>query len=160
MRIGVVSLGCAKNRVDTEEMLALLTQAGYELTDQAGEAEVLVVNTCGFITSAKEESIDTIFEMAQHKETGKCRALVVTGCLAQRYGQELLEEIPQIDVLSGVDQYDSLAGAIELALKKGERSLNTKRTKAFLHCGRVLTTPSYSAYILNNAKAFTLKYAG
>ena len=86
MRVGVVSLGCAKNRVDTEEMLSLLSQEGYELTEKAEDAEVLVVNTCGFITSAKEESIDAIFEMAQYKQTGKCRALVVTGCLAQRYG--------------------------------------------------------------------------
>ena len=94
MRVGVVSLGCAKNRVDTEEMLSLLSQEGYELTEKAEDAEVLVVNTCGFITSAKEESIDAIFEMAQYKQTGKCRALVVTGCLAQRYGEDLMREIP------------------------------------------------------------------
>ncbi|NLC32869.1 MAG: 30S ribosomal protein S12 methylthiotransferase RimO [Clostridiales bacterium] len=147
MRVGVVSLGCAKNRVDTEEMLSLLSQEGYELTDKAEEAEVLVINTCGFITSAKEESIDAIFEMAQHKQTGKCRALVVTGCLAQRYGEDLMREIPQIDVLSGVTQYDTLAQAIDLALQKGERQINTQRKKAFLHCGRVLTTPNHTAYI-------------
>ena len=147
MKLGVVSLGCAKNRVDTEEMLSLLTQEGYTLTDRAEEAEVLVINTCGFITSAKEESIDAIFEMAQHKETGKCRALVVTGCLAQRYGDDLMREIPQIDVLSGVTQYDTLAGAIRSALERGERAQNTERNNAFLHCGRVLTTPGYSAYI-------------
>ena len=145
MRVGVVSLGCAKNRVDTEEMLSLLSQEGYELTDKAEDAEVLVVNTCGFITSAKEESIDAIFEMAQYKETGKCRALVVTGCLAQRYGEDLMREIPQIDVLSGVTQYDTLAEAIGIALEKGERRMNTERKTAFLHCGRVLTTPKYTA---------------
>ena len=147
MRVGVVSLGCAKNRVDTEEMLSLLSQEGYELTDKAEDAEVLVVNTCGFITSAKEESIDAIFEMAQYKETGKCRALVVTGCLAQRYGEDLMREIPQIDVLSGVTQYDTLAEAIGIALEKGERRMNTERKTAFLHCGRVLTTPKYTAYV-------------
>ncbi len=147
MKIGVVSLGCAKNRVDTEEMLSLLSLEGYELTDRARDAEVLIVNTCGFITSAKEESIDAIFEMAQYKRTGKCRALVVTGCLAQRYGQELMDEIPQIDVLTGVTQYDSLAQAIDTALTKGERVSNTQRRKAFLTSGRVLTTPPYSAYI-------------
>ena len=91
MKIGVISLGCAKNRVDTEEMLSLLSLEGYELTDRARDAEVLIVNTCGFITSAKEESIDAIFEMAQYKQTGNCKALVVTGCLAQRYGQELMD---------------------------------------------------------------------
>ena len=147
MRIGVVSLGCAKNRVDTEEMLSLLTQEGYGLTEKPEEAEVLIINTCGFITSAKEESIDAIFEMAQYKETGRCQALVVTGCLAQRYGEELMREIPQIDVLSGVDQYDTLAEAIDLALNKGQRGQNTQRKQAFLHCGRVLTTPKYSAYV-------------
>ena len=147
MRVGVVSLGCAKNRVDTEEMLSLLSQEGYELTEKAQDAEVLVVNTCGFITSAKEESIDAIFEMAQYKETGKCRALVVTGCLAQRYGEDLMREIPQIDVLSGVTQYDTLAEAIGIALEKGERRMNTERKTAFLHCGRVLTTPKYTAYV-------------
>ena len=141
MRVGVVSLGCAKNRVDTEEMLSLLSQEGYELTEKAEDAEVLVVNTCGFITSAKEESIDAIFEMARYKETGKCRALVVTGCLAQRYGEDLMREIPQIDVLSGVTQYDTLAEAIGIALEKGERRMNTERKTAFLHCGRVLPTP-------------------
>ena len=147
MRVGVVSLGCAKNRVDTEEMLSLLSQEGYELTEKAEDAEVLVVNTCGFITSAKEESIDAIFEMARYKETGKCRALVVTGCLAQRYGEDLMREIPQIDVLSGVTQYDTLAEAIGIALEKGERRMNTERKTAFLHCGRVLTTPKYTAYV-------------
>ena len=147
MKIGVVSLGCAKNRVDTEEMLSLLSLEGYELTDQARDAEVLIVNTCGFITSAKEESIDAIFEMAQYKRTGKCKALVVTGCLAQRYGQELMDEIPQIDVLTGVTQYENLAQAIDTALTKGERVSKTERRKAFLTSGRVLTTPSYSAYI-------------
>lgn len=147
MRIGVISLGCAKNRVDTEEMLSLLTQHGYHITDDAAQAEVLIVNTCGFITSAKEESIDAILEMAQHKETGNCKALVVTGCLAQRYPDDLMREIPQIDVLSGVTQYDTLAQAIDTALHKGERVQNTARKQVFLHCGRVLTTPGYSAYI-------------
>ncbi len=147
MRIGVISLGCAKNRVDTEEMLSLLTQRGYNITDEAAKAEVLIVNTCGFITSAKEESIDAILEMAQYKETGNCKALVVTGCLAQRYADDLMREIPQIDVLSGVTQYDTLADAIDTALNAGERVQNTQRKKAFLHCGRVLTTPGYSAYI-------------
>ena len=147
MRIGVVSLGCAKNRVDTEEMLSLLRQEGYSLTQDPAQAEVLIINTCGFIASAKEESIDTILEMARYKEKGSCRALVVTGCMAQRYGEDLQAQIPEIDVISGVDQYESLAEAIALALQKGERVKNTARDPRFLRCGRVLTTPSYSAYI-------------
>ncbi|NLD52985.1 MAG: 30S ribosomal protein S12 methylthiotransferase RimO [Clostridiales bacterium] len=147
MKVGVVSLGCAKNRVDTEEMLSLLSEAGYGLTDDPAKAEVLIVNTCGFITPAKEESIDAIFEMAQYKETGACKVLAVTGCLAQRYADALMEQIPQIDVLVGVTQYDTLADAIGRALKGGERQQNTQRNNMFLHCGRVLTTPPYSAYI-------------
>lgn len=119
MKVGVVSLGCAKNRVDTEEMLSLLSEAGYGLTDDPAKAEVLIVNTCGFITPAKEESIDAIFEMAQYKETGACKVLAVTGCLAQRYADALMEQIPQIDVLVGVTQYDTLADAIGRALKGG-----------------------------------------
>ena len=102
MNIGVVSLGCVKNQVDTEEMLSFLKKDGFDFVSDAAQAEVLIVNTCGFITSAKEESIDAILEMAEYKKTGRCQVLCVTGCLAQRYEQELLEDIPEIDVLTGV----------------------------------------------------------
>ena len=101
MKIGVVSLGCVKNRVDTEQMLSLLTQAGHEFTTDPAQAEVLLVNTCGFIDPAKEESIQTILEMAQYKRTGRCKKLIVTGCLAQRYGDALLSDMPEIDALLG-----------------------------------------------------------
>ena len=104
MKIGVVSLGCVKNRVDTEQMLSLLTQAGHEFTTDPAQAEVLLVNTCGFIDPAKEESIQTILEMAQYKRTGRCKKLIVTGCLAQRYGAALLSDMPEIDALLGVNQ--------------------------------------------------------
>ena len=86
--IGVISLGCAKNQVDTERMLGLLTQSGHEITNDPSEAEVLIVNTCGFIESAKQESINAILEMAQYKQGGNCRRLVVTGCLSERYRDE------------------------------------------------------------------------
>ena len=100
--VGVISLGCAKNQVDTERMLGLLTAAGFEITNQPSEADVLIVNTCGFIESAKQESINAILEMAQYKQGGKCTRLVVTGCLSERYRDELKEAMPEIDLLLGV----------------------------------------------------------
>ena len=108
MKIGVISLGCAKNQVDTERMLGLLAPAGYAFTEDPAQAEVLIVNTCGFIDPAKEESINSILEMAQYKQTGVCRVLVATGCLVQRYREELEKEIPEVDIFLGVREYDKL----------------------------------------------------
>jgi ribosomal protein S12 methylthiotransferase len=113
MKIGLVSLGCPKNLVDSEVMLGLAQGAGHELTKDAAEADVLVVNTCAFIDKAKQESIDTILELAQHKTTGQCRKLVVTGCLAERYREELKAEIPEIDVVLGTGEVESIVGALE-----------------------------------------------
>ena len=146
MKVGVVSLGCVKNQVDTEEMLSFLKESGFDFVPEASQAEVLIVNTCGFITSAKEESINAILEMAEHKKTGRCRVLCITGCLAQRYERALLEDIPEIDVLTGVSQYPALPAMIRGALE-GRRASDTTRTYDFNACGRVLTTPSYSAYV-------------
>ena len=148
MKVGMVSLGCNKNRVDTEYALGLLRDTGYVLTSDPAEADILIVNTCGFISDAKEESIDTIFEMAAYKESGRCRLLVVTGCLAQRYEKELLEEIPEIDLLMGVNQYARLPEAIAEALREGSarRSFCADPHTFFEH-PRVLTTPAYTAYI-------------
>ena len=116
-KVGVVSLGCNKNRVDTEIALGLLKDRGYVFTADPAEADILMVNTCGFIESAREESINTIIEMGEYKKTGRCRALVVTGCLAQRYEKALLEELPEIDLLLGVNQYASLPDALEKVLR-------------------------------------------
>lgn len=146
LKAGMIALGCVKNRVDSEQMLGMLRQAGCEITNAPAEADVLIVNTCGFIASAKEESIDAILEMAQYKKTGKCRVLCVTGCLAQRYEKDLLAEIPEIDCLLGVGQYAGLVNYLESALA-GNRPAATARTPGFLECGRVLTTPPYSAYV-------------
>ncbi len=112
MKIGLISLGCPKNLVDSEVMLGLAQQAGHVLTRDPLEADVLVVNTCAFIDSAKQESIDTILEMAQHKKDGACRKLVVTGCLAERYRNELRKEIPEIDVVLGTGEVPQIVGAI------------------------------------------------
>lgn len=144
--VGVISLGCNKNRVDTETALGLLQEDGFVFTPDPEKADILMVNTCGFIESAKEESINTILEMAQYKETGRCRLLVVTGCLAQRYEKSLLEEIPEIDLLLGVNQYEKLPALIRKALS-GQRQSACQDDFSYYEHKRVLTTPSYSAYI-------------
>lgn len=145
LKVGMISLGCNKNRVDSELALGLLQDSGYVFTGDPAQADVLMVNTCGFIQSAKEESIDAILEMAEYKKTGRCKVLVVTGCLAQRYEQSLLEEIPEIDLLMGVNQYEHLPEAIGKALA-GKRQSLCQEKFGFLEHDRVLTTPGYTAY--------------
>src|SRR6266705_3602 len=112
MKIGLVSLGCPKNLVDSEVMLGLARAAGHELTTDPSGADVIVVNTCAFIDSAKQESVDAILEMAQHKKDGACRRLIVTGCLAERYRDELKKEIPEIDAILGTGEVPGIVGAI------------------------------------------------
>ena len=112
MKIGFLSLGCPKNLVDGEVMLGIAREAGHEITADASAADVLVVNTCAFIDSAKQESIDAILEMAQLKRDGNCTRLVVTGCLAERYRDELRKEIPEIDAVLGTGEVDEILGAI------------------------------------------------
>src|SRR6266849_4295091 len=112
MKIGLVSLGCPKNLVDSEVMLGLAQQAGHELTRDPAGADVLVVNTCAFIDKAKQESIDAILEMAQHKKDGSCRRLIVTGCLGERYRDELRKEIPEIDAVLGTGEVPEIVKAI------------------------------------------------
>ena len=145
LKVGMISLGCNKNRVDSETALGLLADHGYTFTGDPADADILMVNTCGFIESAKEESIDTIFEMAQYKQTGRCKLLVVTGCLAQRYEEALKAEIPEIDLLMGVNQYKELPAAIEKALK-GDRTSYCMDDNSYYAHDRVLTTPFYTAY--------------
>src|SRR5437870_9347154 len=112
MKLGLISLGCPKNLVDSEVMLGLAKQAGHELTQDAAQADVLVVNTCAFIDKAKQESIDAILEMARHKQTGACQRLVVTGCLAERYRDELKAEMPEIDAVLGTGEVPQIVSAI------------------------------------------------
>ena len=143
--VGVVSLGCTKNRVDSETALGILKENGYLFSEDPAQADILLVNTCGFIGPAKEESIDTILEMAQYKKTGRCKLLIVSGCLAQRYEKDLMAEMPEIDLLMGVNQYDQLPQAIERALHGSRMSL-CQDDYHYLEHSRVLTTPGYSAY--------------
>ena len=112
MKIGMISLGCPKNLVDSEVMLGLAQEQGHQLTRDAADADVLIVNTCAFIDKAKQESIDTILEMAEHKKTGACKRLVVTGCLAERYRDELREQIPEIDAILGTGEVPQIVEAI------------------------------------------------
>ena len=144
--VGAVSLGCNKNRVDTETALGLLKEKGFVITADPAEADILLVNTCGFIDPAKEESVNTILDMAEYKTSGRCRVLVVTGCLSQRYSGDLMKDIPEIDVLLGVNQYAELPAAIEKALGKQRPCLCSDDYSYYEH-DRVLTTPSWSAYI-------------
>ena len=123
LSVGMISLGCNKNRVDSETALGLLADHGYVFTGDPAQADILMVNTCGFIESAKEESIDAIFEMAEYKKTGRCKLLIVTGCLSQRYEDTLKDEIPEIDLILGVNQYKELPTAIEKALAGQKLSL-------------------------------------
>ena len=145
-KVGLVSLGCAKNRVDSENMLGMLRQRGFEIVNDPAEADVLFVNTCGFIESAKEESIDAIFEMAQYKKNGRAKKLFVTCCLAQRYPDALMSEIPEIDGILGVAEYSRLFEMMKAA-REGERPCYTANGARFLNAPRLLTTPGYSAYV-------------
>ena len=112
MKIGFVSLGCAKNLTDAETMAGILISEGHEVCDDVNEAEAVIVNTCGFIDSAKEESIDAILDMAQLKE-GNCKLLIVTGCLAQRYSEEFLENFPEVDAVVGTGSYTEISDVIK-----------------------------------------------
>lgn len=153
MKIGVVSLGCPKNLVDSETMLGLIHEENYEITNDPSEAEIIIVNTCGFIESAKEESINTILQMAEYKKSGSCKYIIVTGCLSQRYAEELFKELPEADAIAGVEVYDEI-GSIIKRVMNGERFIMLERSKpdviytskeTFLP--RILTTPSYTAYL-------------
>src|SRR5437763_9480561 len=124
MKVGLISLGCPKNLVDSEVMLGLAREAGHELTTDAASADVLVVNTCAFIDKAKQESIDTILEMAQHKTSGSCRRLIVTGCMAERYRDELKREIPEIDAVLGTGEVPAIVDAIAGGRARGVAPLN------------------------------------
>ena len=148
MKLLFISLGCDKNLVDSEVMLGELSKRGYLFTEDETEAEVIVINTCCFINDAKEESINTILEMAEYKNTGSCKALIVTGCLAQRYRQEIIDEIPEVDAVLGTTSFDHICEAVENAL--GGQHLTKfsdlqKLVKSENH--RILTTGGHYAHL-------------
>ena len=148
MNLLFISLGCDKNLVDSEVMLGLLAKEGYQMVDDEQEADVIVINTCCFIHDAKEESIQTILEMAQYKEEGRLKALIVTGCLAQRYQQEILDEIPEVDAVLGTTAYMEIARAIEEALEgKGKVTTEDLNALPLTDPHRIVTTGGHYAYL-------------
>ena len=148
MKIFCVSLGCDKNLVDTEMMLGLLNKDGYTFTDDEHEADVVVVNTCCFIGDAKEESVNTILEMAELKKEGRCKALIVTGCMAQRYKQEILDEIPEVDGILGTSTYDEIANVLKKVLGGSREScFHDLNALPNVEVPRVVTTGGYYAFL-------------
>lgn len=143
-----ISLGCDKNLADSEEMLGMLVENGYEITNDESEAEAIVINTCAFIHDAKEESVNSILEMAQYKETGKLKVLLVTGCLAQRYQKEIIKEIPEVDAVLGTGSWDELIQALDKAFE-GEKYLDFQSIDRVPQAGgkRVITTGGYYDYL-------------
>lgn len=145
--VGLISLGCAKNLINSEQMLCLLREAGYTVTDDPAEADALIINTCAFIDSAKSEAIDNILECAELKKTGKLKTLLVTGCLPQRYRQELLEELPEVDGIVGTGSFDEIVAALERA-EAGEKPLLLGDLNAPVsEAGRIVSTGPGWAYI-------------
>lgn len=146
-KIGLRSLGCAKNLVDSEQMLARLKSAGWELTADMAEADVGVVNTCGFIEAAKSEAIEVILQTAQYKTIGRMKGLVVTGCLVQRYAAEMRTELPEIDVLCGTGSYDEIVAAVNEAFAGGKAAYLKEPAQTALAGDRVRLTPPYTAFL-------------
>ncbi len=146
-KVGMVSLGCDKNRVDSEIMLGKVERE-YELTNNPKEAEIIIVNTCGFIEKAKQESINTILNMAKYKTKYNCKLLIATGCLTQRYGKELLDLMPELDIVLGVNDYEKINEAIEKFIKENKKISSTNFTNEGINEGRrIITTNKSTAYL-------------
>ena len=144
-KVGFVSLGCPKNLVDSEVMMGILVRDGYELTARADEAEVLIVNTCSFIEAAQKESVDAILEMAEHKKFGAAKKLIVAGCLVERYREQILEQVPEVDAVVGTGEVERILEAVH-----GDLRVLPAQTPTFLYhefTPRILTTPKHAAYI-------------
>lgn len=146
-KISLISLGCAKNLVDSEHMLARLRDAGYTITDDMAEADVGVVNTCGFIEAAKSEAIETILDTARYKEEGRMKGLIVTGCLAQRYRAEIETDLPEVDAICGTGSYDNIVDAVRDVLAGKKAAYMADMASAALEGGRDRLTPPYTAYL-------------
>ncbi|WP_458862391.1 30S ribosomal protein S12 methylthiotransferase RimO [Acidaminobacterium chupaoyuni] len=147
IKIHMNSLGCAKNLVNSEQMLQLLRQEGMEITEDLSMADVAIVNTCGFIDAAKQEAIDTILETAEMKKQGRLKALIATGCLVERYADEILKELPELDAVCGTGSYTDIAEAVKSALEGQKKAYLRSSAEAALEGGRVLLTKPYSAYL-------------
>lgn len=147
--IGMVSLGCAKNQTDAETMLAILQDDGYNIVNDPETADIIIVNTCGFIDPAKQESINAILEMAEYKNDGQCKLLIATGCLAERYSEDIKTELPEVDAILGTGDYDKIAEVIKSAFESDKMPVITDNIDRTPECElpRILLTPPYSAYL-------------
>ncbi len=149
MLVGMISLGCDKNRIDSEIMLTYLRDAGYKFTTDAANADILIINTCGFIQNARQESMETINEMIEYrKKGGRCKRLVVTGCMPQRWSAEMREEFPEVDIFLGIDQYPNIVSILNQSFETDKRIVRVGGTNTipFVH-DRVVTTPTHFAYL-------------
>lgn len=146
-KVAMVSLGCPKNQVDAEKMLALLKKGGLEITSAEADADAIIVNTCGFIESAKAEAIENILEASRYKEDGKCKALVVTGCLAERYRDDITEEIPEVDVCVGLGSNGKIAEIVKKAIEGEKQNYYGEKTDFDLSGERILGGMPYTAYL-------------
>lgn len=146
-KIGVISLGCPKNQVDTEQMLGVLESAGFHITPEQNEADILVVNTCGFIESAKEESIEAILDAAKMKRQGICKKVIITGCLTQRYKDELVRELPEVDAMVGTTQIHRIGDICKALLASTERVLDVSSPTMIYGLPRKCTTPLHYRYL-------------
>lgn len=146
-KVSLASLGCSKNLIDAEQMLGILTDAGYEIVENEEDADILIVNTCTFIESAKMESIECILELAQYKKAGKCQHLIVTGCMAQRYKEQVLTEIPEVDAVVGTNEYPDIVSVIEGLKQDGNREFCSDVPLMCQELPRLRTTPAYTAYL-------------
>ena len=148
MKVLFISLGCDKNLVDSEEMLGLLRDRGYEITDDETEADVIAINTCCFIHDAKEESIQSILEMAEYRKQGRCKVLLVTGCMAQRYQKEIRQEIPEVDVVLGTTSFEKIVDALDSAFRGiPYEDFESIDYLPMVSADRILTTGGYYGYL-------------
>jgi ribosomal protein S12 methylthiotransferase len=148
LNIGFISLGCSKNLVDTEIMMAILSKSGHRIVNSPERSDLVIVNTCGFIDDAKEEAIDAIIEAGQLKESGIIKYLMASGCLVQRYGKELLEEMPELDGIVGISRFKEIAAAVEAVVKGQKVAWISDPPSSFIESGRrLLSTPDGMAYM-------------
>ena len=147
VKVGMVSLGCPKNQVDAEIMLSILQKNGYEITADENKADAIIVNTCGFIGDAKQEAIDNIIELGELKKQNKLKAIIVTGCLAERYRDEILKEMPEVDAVVGIGENKNICAIVDKVLNNDSFSCYSDKNNLLMNADRLLTTPPYTAYL-------------
>lgn len=147
VKVGMVSLGCPKNQVDAEIMLSILQKNGYEITADENQADAIIVNTCGFIGDAKQEAIDNIIELGELKKQNKLKAIIVTGCLAERYRDEILKEMPEVDAVVGIGENKNICAIVDKVLNNDSFSCYSDKNNLLMNADRLLTTPPYTAYL-------------